>query len=97
MRYEFSGEMWWWRGPSPFHFVTVQSDIAREIATLSPLLSYGWGVIPVRSMVGTTEFTTSLFPKDGGYALPVKTEVRRRERLEIGDVLHVVLFISPNN
>jgi hypothetical protein len=20
---EFSGEVWFWRGPSPFHFVTV--------------------------------------------------------------------------
>jgi hypothetical protein len=23
---EFSGDVWFWRGPSPYHFVTVPED-----------------------------------------------------------------------
>lgn len=34
-------------------------------------------MIPVRAQIGGTDWTTSLFPKDGRYIVPVKTWVRR--------------------
>ena len=39
-------------------------------------------------------FSTSLFPKDGGYLLPVKAEVRRRADVELGDVVDVSLEVG---
>ena len=39
--------------------------------------------------------TTSLFPKDGGYLVPVKDAVRRAEGLEQGDVVTVQLTVAP--
>jgi hypothetical protein len=38
--------------------------------------------------VGTTSWTTSIFPGSGGgpYVLPVKRAVRRAEDLDVGDV-----------
>ena len=36
------------------------------------MATYGWGVIPVVARIGDVEFETSLFPKDGGYLLPLK-------------------------
>ncbi len=57
-------------------------------------MSYGWGVIPVAAQIGDTEFTTSLFPKDGGYVVPVKDAVRRAEELEIGDTVTVGLHVN---
>ena len=44
-------------------------------------------MIPVRGRIGETEFTTSLWPKDGGYVVPVKDAVRKPEHLELGDVV----------
>ena len=41
-----------------------------------------------------TEWTTSLWPKDGAYVVPVKAHVRRAEGLEIGDTVRVRLTIS---
>jgi hypothetical protein len=85
----FSGEIWYWRGPSPFHFVTVPPEQSDAIAAVSRRVSYGWGVIPVSARVGDTDWTTSLFPREGGYALPVKKVVRDAEQLDVGDVVDV--------
>ena len=90
----FAGELWFWRGPSPFHFVTVPAPEAAEIEAVSTVVSYGWGCIPVEGRVGTTTFTTSLFPKDGGYLVPVKAAVRKAEQLELGDIVDVHLTID---
>lgn len=40
----FSGEIWFWRGPSPFHFVTVPEEQCAAIEDAAPLVSYGWDV-----------------------------------------------------
>ena len=94
MEFEFSGEIWHWRGPSPYHFVTVPDDDCDQIGAVSARVSYGWGVIPVGVRIGDTEFTTSLFPKDGGYVVPIKDAVRRAEELEVGDTVTIGLFVD---
>jgi len=92
---EFSGEMWFWRGPSPFHFVTVPEEESQDIEAVARDVTYGWGCIPVTARVGTTRFTTSLFPKDGGYIVPIKAAVRKAERIDLGDVVKLALSIDP--
>jgi hypothetical protein len=90
---EFTGEMWFWRGPSPFHFITVPDPQAADIEAVSKVVSYGWGMIPVAAAIGDTTWTTSLFPKDGSYVVPIKDAVRRAEELEVGDPVTVRLAI----
>jgi hypothetical protein len=94
MELSFRGEIWYWRGPSPFHFVTVSADESATIAELAPAVSYGWGMIPVTVRIGRTDTTTSLWPKDGGYIVPLKKALREREGLELGDVVEVTLLVS---
>jgi hypothetical protein len=94
MELEMSGEIWYWKGPSPFHFVTVADDESQLIASIAPMVTYGWGVIPVTVTVGETTFTTSLFPKDGGYLVPLKDAVRRAEQLQLGDTVNLRLVID---
>lgn len=94
MELEFSGELWTWRGPAPYHFVTVPEAEAAELDAVRAAVSYGWGVIPVEVAVGDTVWRTSLFPKDGGYVVPVKDAVRRAERLAVGDLLAVRLTVD---
>ena len=69
---EFSGEIIHWRGPSPFHFVTVPEEQSAAIEAVSSLVTYGWGVIPVMARVGRTDFRTSLFPMGELYLVPMK-------------------------
>ncbi|MDL1909572.1 DUF1905 domain-containing protein [Chloroflexi bacterium CFX6] len=93
MDIEFNGRIWFWRGPAPWFFVTVPAKQSREIRAISGLVTYGWGVIPVHVRIGRTEFTTSLFPKDGRYIVPIKASVRKAENLEKGDKVTVRLEI----
>ena len=94
MELEFAGEIWFWRGPAPFHFVTVPEDECAAIEAASSLVSYGWGMIPVTVRIGGTGWTTSLWPKNGRYIVPIKTAVRRGERLEVGDTVTVRLTVA---
>jgi len=91
---DFSGEIIHWRGPAPFHFVTVPDEESAAIEAVAPVVTYGWGVIPVKARIGSTEFTTSLFPKGNLYLLPVKVAVRKAERLELGDRVTVRLSLD---
>lgn len=91
MELKFSGEIWYWRGPAPFYFVTVPDEESSELQAESAVLSYGWGCIPVRAWVGETVWQTSLIPKDGRYVVPLKAMVRKAEGLDEGDVVTVRL------
>ncbi len=76
MEFEFVTDVIEWRGPAPFLFAVVPEAAAETIADLASALSYGWGCIPVEAWLDGTRFTTSLFPKDGGYLVPLKRAVR---------------------
>lgn len=94
MEFEYSNPIIEWRGPAPFFFVEVPGDISIEIAAMATQLSYGWGVIPVRATIGRTTFTTSLFPKNGTYLLPLKIAARKPENLQLGDIVTVSLGLN---
>lgn len=85
--------MWFWRGPAPWYFITVPEEECSDLEATSAFVSYGWGMIPVTVQIRATEWTTSLFPKDGRYLVPVKASVRRAERLGEGETVVVLLTI----
>jgi hypothetical protein len=95
MDIEFSNVIWEWRGPAPYFFVTVPEQESQDLQELSAEVSYGWGMIPVRVRLGQTEWQTSLWPKDGGYVLPLKDAVRQAESLQEGDLVTVGMCPEP--
>lgn len=94
MDLEFSGELWFWKGPAPWHFITVPDEGCAAIEATAASVTYGWGMIPVTARIGRTRWTTSLFPKDGQYIVPVKASVRATEELELGDVVVIALTVA---
>jgi uncharacterized protein DUF1905 len=90
---EFAAEVIHWRGPSPYYFVAVPEPLCDDLRVAARDVSYGWGVVPVTVRVGTTTWTTSLFPKDGGYLVPLKDRVRRAEDIAPGDAVELVLTV----
>jgi hypothetical protein len=85
MDIKFSGKIWFWRGPSPYYFVTVPAKQSRDLKVISELVTYGWGMIPVVAQIRKTRWKTSLFPKDGHFIVPLKDSVREAEQLDEGD------------
>lgn len=94
MQLAFSGPVWSWRGPAPFHFVTVPEEECGELEAVAAMVSYGWGMIPVAARIGETDWTTSLFPKDGRYVVPLKDAVRKGEGIDVGDEVRLRLTVT---
>ncbi|HEY7931216.1 MAG TPA: DUF1905 domain-containing protein [Acidimicrobiales bacterium] len=94
--WEFRGTILFWRGPSPYYFVSIPEHESTQIADIAKSVTYGWGVIPVEVTLGTTTWQTSLIPKDGVYLVPLKVAVRTAEHLQVDDVIKVrVRVITP--
>ena len=81
---KFTGPVFEWRGPSPFYCIEIPAAQSAQIKERAAQLTYGWGVIPVTGVIGETQFTTSLIPKEGLYLLPIKNVVRFGENLVVG-------------
>ncbi|MEL4503446.1 DUF1905 domain-containing protein [Luteococcus sp. H138] len=94
MEFEFDAEVFEWRGPAPFHFVRVPDDVADDIKLVVAQVTYGWGMVPVTGRIGDTGFTTSLWPREGGYVVPLKDAVRRAEGIELDDRITVWLRLG---
>ncbi|MGC4044659.1 MAG: DUF1905 domain-containing protein [Armatimonas sp.] len=94
MEMEFSGDIWFWKGPAPFYFVTVPEEQCQEIKEISGLVTYGWGMIPATVTIGETTWKTSLWPKDGRYIVPIRDHVRKAEDLEEGQDVTISLSVE---
>lgn len=90
----FAGELWYWRGPAPYHFVSVPPDGAGRIRAIAADVTYGWGMIPVSVRIGESAWETALWPKDGGYVVPIKDRYRKAEQLSLGDTIAVELTVK---
>lgn len=94
MEISFTSEVIEWRGPAPFLFAPIPAERSIEIKEVSSQVSYGWGVIPVEVTIGKTTLTTSLFPKDGVYLLPIKVAMQRAEAIEVGSKVRAKISID---
>jgi hypothetical protein len=93
MEFTFAGQVIEWRGPAPYYYLPVPEEESADIHEVAATASYGWGVIPVVARIGDVEFETSLFPKDGGYLLPLKDAVRKPRKITVGDEVTVEMTV----
>ena len=82
-----------WRGPAPYYYLPLTEEAAEDVHDVRKMATYGWGVIPVAARIGEVEFKTSLFPRDGGYLLPLKDAVRKPAGITVGDEISVEMTI----
>jgi hypothetical protein len=95
-RFEFEAEILYWRGPSPFFFAPIPPRHVAELRRAARFVTYGWGMVPVEARINGVAFQTSLFPKDEGYLLPIKAEVRRKTNITAGDSISVEMEVQPS-
>lgn len=81
--YKFNSHVWLYPGMSGWHFVSVPKDISEDIRHNFGDRKRGWGSLPIIATLGKTSWKTSIFPdkKIGGYLLPLKAEVRKKENI----------------
>ena len=64
MELVFTGPLFEWRGPAPYHFVEVPEDEAEQLRETAAAVTYGWGMIPVRGRIGDDRVHDLLWPQE---------------------------------
>lgn len=96
--YRFRAELWRWeaRNDSSWIFVSLPESVTDEIDDRWGGSTGGFGSIPVEVTVGTTTWSTSVFPskEQATFVLPVKQAVRKAEGLEVGAFASIELRVA---
>ncbi len=93
--YHIRAKVWLYSGKAAWHFITLPKKKSSDIKRKFGLMKRGWGSLPVVVTVGTTTWKTSIFPdsKRGAYLLPLKSEVRNKERLSANNMVSFIVEI----
>lgn len=99
--FEFMAKLWLYQGKGAWHFITVPEEQSEQIKFFtSPDVTgrkkRGWGSVRVNVQIGETIWQTSIFPgkSSGCYLLPVKKDVRLKEKITVDDNVTVRLTIK---
>jgi hypothetical protein len=93
VRVVFDAELWLWdaRRADAWVFAGLPAGESEEIRGLAGGLRRGFGSLRVRATIGSSTWTTSIFPGRAGYVLPVKRSIRVAEALDVGDTATVTV------
>ena len=72
----------------------MSEELSQEIRIVNADRKKGWGSIPVVATIGKTQWRTSVFPYNGSYLLPLKAEVRKKEKIVEDVTVKVTLDIG---
>ncbi|MDR3710490.1 MAG: DUF1905 domain-containing protein [Capsulimonadaceae bacterium] len=96
--FRFKAKVWLYRsaGHGTWYFVTVPQELSDEIDGVAIGLKGGWGSVRVNVTVGQTNWKTSVFPdkSEMAYILPLKASVRKKEGIEEGSTIDLILEIE---
>ena len=96
--FRFAAEVWRHEGDAAWHFLSLPPDVAAELGGRADAegLRAGFGSVKVRVTIGSTTWSTSVFPdgKRRTFVLPVKKPVRTAEGIDAGDVVTVALDLA---
>ncbi len=92
-RVAFKAKIWLYEGKAAWHFVTLPKKLSAKLKAAFGQVRRGWGSLPVYAMLGKSRWRTSIFPdgKRGAYLLPLKAEVRKKEKARAGEAKAFVL------
>lgn len=95
IRYEFTAKIWLYEGPGGWHFVSLPKDLAKEIRDHLKSEEEGWGRLKATAAIGSSEWDTAIWfdTKQETYLLPLKAEIRKKEKLETGKEIKTIIWI----
>lgn len=93
--FQFEAEVWLWSSEkAAWHFVTIPEKSTKEIKGYTTPRR-GFGSIPIIASIGQSTWKTSIFPhKKKYYLLPIKSEIRKTEKIKIGSKLKVTISLQ---
>jgi hypothetical protein len=95
IQYSFNAKSWQYTGPAAWYFISIPKNLSKEIRTALQSEEEGWGRLKATAKIGKTEWKTSIWfdTKQNAYLLPLKAEVRKKEKIEIDQPLKVSIWV----
>ncbi len=92
----FRAPVWTQDSTGAWHFVTLPADLSERIRTLTTGLRKPFGSFRVKARTGLSSWETSLFAdtKRKAFLLPLKADVRRKEKIALGDTIEVTVVLG---
>lgn len=86
-KFRVKGKVWEYPRMGAWHFLSVPEKQTKQIKETFGAMKRGFGSLRAIVTVGGTKWKTSIFPDNerGVYLLPLKAEVRRKEKINKGD------------
>ncbi len=76
-------KVWVYPGMAAWRFLLLPVKEGHKIKEKYGRSARGWGSLPVSVTIKSTTWKTSIFPdkRSGSYLLPLKAEIRKKEKL----------------
>lgn len=96
IRYNFSGKLWKYNGQGGWFFISLPTEISKEIRENLKWQEEGWGRMKITAQIERFEWDTAIWfdKKADTYLLPVKAVIRKKARLELDDTISVNISIK---
>jgi len=93
--FEFSAIVWQYSAPGGWFFISLPENITKEIREHLLFLQESWGRFRVRAKIGNSVWDTAIWydKKSTTYFLPLKSDIRKAENIQIGSEISLVLGI----
>lgn len=95
VRFTFSDRPWRYEGKGTWVFVSLPQDLSSEIRGYFQHEEEGWGRLKCTAEIGKSEWQTAIWfdTKLSRYILPLKTDIRRREKISLDEQVQVNIWI----
>lgn len=98
-KYQFKAKCWKFRSKGGWHFITVPKALSKKIRKSQGFSEEGWGRLKTTAQIGKTKWETAIWfdTKHDAYLLPVKSLIRKKEKIDDSTPVKVSLqFKEPD-
>lgn len=95
INYRFSAQIWKHQSNGAWFFVSLSIEMSQEIRKNLKGFEEGWGRMKAFAQVGKSTWETAIWfdSKNKTYLLPLKSEIRKNEKLEVGNNIEVNIWV----
>lgn len=98
IEYKFTAKMWNYSstvGTCGWYIACLPKEMSKEIRENLKFLEEGWGRLKMTAKIGNTQWETAIWfdTKLQTYLLPLKAEIRKKEKIETDKELEIKIWI----
>ena len=98
IEYKFTAKMWNYSstvGTYGWYIACLPKEMSKEIRENLKFLEEGWGRLKMTTKIGNTQWETAIWfdTKLQTYLLPLKAEIRKKEKIETDKEIEIWIWI----